>query len=191
MKVIAELPLKDTLRRSLRASTNRTVFVGGVRFNIANLKTFAIHGCKCVRCGREGNKVLAWVDKGGGKHVDLFNVAHNGPGRSRVTTLMNRDHIIPKSKHGGNTDWNYRPMCVRCNCKKGNNESTDDRQLAHFRNYWKNLYVKTHEFFTRNVLRYLHKHTGLYRAGQTVREVYLHKLTFVAAKILYPKQQNG
>lgn len=186
MNVVATLPLKETLYRSLRASKNRSIVIEGKRFNIANLKTFAIHGCKCVRCGREGNTLLAWIDKGGGHHVDLFSVHRSGKSRARQTILMNRDHIIPKSKRGGNTDWNYQPMCIQCNCKKGNNECARDKRLSLFRNHWKKIYMQTHELFTRHVLRYLHKHTALYEFGQTIREVYLHKITFVLAKFTSP-----
>jgi hypothetical protein len=45
--------------------------------------------------------------------------------------------------------------------------------------------MNTHDFFTRNVLRYLHKHPALYRFGQTVREVHLHRITFIFAKLSY------
>jgi 5-methylcytosine-specific restriction endonuclease McrA len=185
MKVVATLPIKETLYRSLRVSKNRSIVIEGKRFSIANLTTFAIHGCKCVRCGREGNQLLAWIDNGGGHHVDLFSVNPAEKFHPKHV-LMNRDHIIPKSKHGGNTNWNYQPMCVKCNSKKGNNECARDKKLSLFRNHWKKIYMRTHEFFTRYVLRHLHKHPALYSFGQTVREVHLHKITFVLAKFTSP-----
>lgn len=185
MKLVSELPLEETLRLSLRSVGQRTVLVNDERYNIANLKTFAMHGCKCVRCGREGNKLLAWIDNGGGKHVDLFHVSRSGPSRARTNVMMNRDHIIPKSKHGSNTDWNYQPMCVKCNTKKGNNLTEKDREVSKFRNHWKKLYMKAHDFFSRNVMSHLHKYGLLTEVGTDIREVYLHKITFVLAKVSY------
>lgn len=178
MKVIAHLPLKESLKQSLRISEGRAVKVNGRRFSVANLKSFAMHGCKCVRCGREANRLLAWEDNGGGLHVDLFHRNSNGN-----LILMNRDHIIPKSKKGPNTEWNYQTMCVKCNCKKGNAESDADRELAKFRAKWK----KAHMFIHDNYWRILPKWARKGVIGKLVvrfRERYVHHVSYVAAKVM-------
>lgn len=178
MKILAVLPVKECLRQSLRISEGRVVKKNGKRFSVANLKSFAMHGCKCARCGREGNKVIAWEDPGGGLHVDLFHA-----NRDKLI-LMNRDHIIPKSKKGSNSEWNYQTMCVKCNCKKGNNETEGDRALAMFRNHWRNLHVRFHDAYWRWVPEALR---GRRSAKWFVmfRERYLHKFTFWLARLTH------
>lgn len=179
MNVVAKLPLKESLQMSLRTSEGRTVKVHGKRFSVAGLKSFAMHGCKCARCGREGNKILAWIDKGGGMHVDLFNETHK-----HGLILMNRDHIIPKSKKGGNTEWNYQTMCVKCNCKKGNNETSEDHALSRFRNHWKALHVSLHDAYWRYIPTQLRTKWGTTMFVK-FRERYLYKFTFLLAKVTH------
>lgn len=48
-------------------------------------------------------------------HLNLFNCSPTG-----ALILMTQDHIIPKSRGGGNTQSNLQTMCQPCNCKKGN-----------------------------------------------------------------------
>jgi hypothetical protein len=178
MKVIAHLPIEESLKQSLRISEGRAVKVNGRRYSVANLKSFAMHGCKCVRCGREANRLLAWEDNGGGMHVDLFH--RNGSGK---LILMNRDHIIPKSKKGPNTEWNYQTMCIKCNCKKGNVETDADRKLAEFRAKWK----KVHMFIHANYWKVLPAFARKGAIGKLVirfRERHVHKLSYLFAKVL-------
>lgn len=179
MNIIAELPVEQSLRQSLRASEGRYVSVGKRNFEVSNLKTFAVHGCKCVRCGCVGNKILAWIDKGGGHHIDLFNESPE-----KKLTLINRDHIIPKSKKGGNTEWNYQTMCVKCNCKKGNNETAEDLALAEFRRHWKNIYVGLRDLYWKYVPKKLR---GRRTSKLFVRfqERHLHKVTYHVAKLTH------
>ncbi len=179
MKVIAELPLEQSLKISLyRGDGKRTIKVGQRRFNVSNLRTFAVHGCKCVRCGREGNRLVAWQDKGGGLHVDLF--ADNNGG----LILMNRDHIIPKSKKGSNSDWNYQTMCVKCNCKKGNNESREDRALALFRSHWKKIHMALHDSYWKTMPKFL-RNKKLDNHFVTFRELHMHKVSYFLAKLTH------
>ena len=35
--------------------------------------------------------------------------------------LFTKDHIVPKSKGGGNQMHNYQTMCTTCNIEKGSN----------------------------------------------------------------------
>jgi len=176
MKVIAHLPVKESLKQSLRVSEGRDVKVGNRRFCVANLKTFAVHGCKCVRCGRTGDRIVAWEDRGGGLHVDLFS----------GNILMNRDHIIPKSKKGGNTDWNYQTMCVKCNSKKGNNETPGDKELSKFRNHWRNIHMWMHDSYWKVVPPCLRgKLTTTWFIK--FRERHLHHFSYAIAKLTHAK----
>jgi len=43
--------------------------------------------------------------------------------------LMTIDHILPKSRGGGNNINNYQPMCQPCNSKKGNKVGINDTDL--------------------------------------------------------------
>ena len=176
MKILAELPVKEALRKSLLTTETRKVHVKGRSFGVANLKVFAIHGCRCVRCGREGNRLIAWEDRGGGIHVDLFSHDKNGP------VLMNRDHIIPRSKKGPNTDWNYQPMCVNCNSRKGNNETTEDVRLANFRKHWKKIYMFLHGSYWKVFPKPL-RVRWLTKLSVKFRDAHLHKFSYVLARL--------
>jgi 5-methylcytosine-specific restriction endonuclease McrA len=78
---------------------------------------------KCARCGVEG-KYLA-IERCEGKRMDktfhLNLYAINARGHE---VIMTKDHIIPKSKGGSNTQDNYQTMCLKCNGKKGNKLET-------------------------------------------------------------------
>lgn len=60
----------------------------------------------CVNCGLEGTKFMIGVDRGSGRHLDLY---------SDDDTMMTIDHIFPKSKGGKNRMDNYQLMCKPCN----------------------------------------------------------------------------
>jgi hypothetical protein len=173
MKILAELPVKEALRVSLATATNaRFVKANGRKFSVSNLRVFAVHGCECVRCGRKGNRIVAWVDNGGGMHVDLFS----------GNIMMNRDHIIPKSKKGPNSDWNYQPMCIKCNSKKGNNESAEDRELAKFRAHWRNIHVTMYDGFWKIVPRFV-RTSRMVGLALKFRDSYFHKISYALAKV--------
>ena len=176
MKILAELPIKESLKQSLRISDGRAVKVDGRRYSVANLRIFAMHGCKCVRCGLEGNRLIAWEDRGGGLHIDLFHA------RGKHLTLMNRDHIIPKSKKGANSDWNYQPMCVKCNTKKANNETNADKALAQFRTHWRNIHMTMHDSFWSVVPRPLRTKWAT-ETFVKFRERHLHRVSYAIAKV--------
>ena len=129
-KILFELPLKETLEKALRPNPEKVV-VKGQKVGIDRLRTFAVHGCKCVRCGREGKRIIVTQDNGGGIHADLYTLSSK-----KNLILMNRDHILPKSKGGENSIWNYQPMCQPCNTKKGAQETAGDKKLLKFRKRW-------------------------------------------------------
>lgn len=132
-RILAELPLKETLEKSLVAKAK--VRVAGYYVSIDRLKTFALHGCTCVRCKKEGTKIVVTRDPGGGIHADLYTLSAKGN-----LILMNRDHIKPRSKGGENSVWNYQPMCQPCNTKKGAAETAEDIKLIKFRKKWAKWY---------------------------------------------------
>jgi len=69
-------------------------------------------GTACVRCGIKAVYFASEKDKTSEPHLNVYAIKN---GRS---VLMTRDHIIPKSKGGGNGLKNSQPMCARCNEKK-------------------------------------------------------------------------
>jgi len=81
---------------------------------------------KCVKCGIEG-KFLA-IEKANDDikkyHINMYGIDENGN-----EVLMTKDHIIPKSKGGTNSQDNYQTMCSRCNSIKGNGENVTLRNL--------------------------------------------------------------
>ena len=97
---------------------------------LSRMRVFAVHGCKCSKCGLEGTTVLRTQDRGGGLHIDLYAV------KDGSYVLMNRDHILPASKGGPNHLWNLRPMCEPCNSKRGNVYTDADRELFNHRLRW-------------------------------------------------------
>ena len=141
--ILKELPLKETLEKAIRPGPER-MKVCGRKVSIDRLRTFAVHGCTCVRCGREGTRIMVTKDNGGGVHADLYTLSSKGN-----LILMNRDHIKPKSKGGENSIWNYQPMCQPCNTKKGAEDTEGDKKLLKFRKKWAKWYNLIRPF-TRN-----------------------------------------
>lgn len=101
------------LSNQMRATIDgHTVSVKGAR-----LRTYALHGCKCVHCGIEG-KVFSVKPNGGSYkkphgHLNLFAFDPMGN-----PVLMTSDHIWPVSKGGPHGTPNRQPLCVNCNSKK-------------------------------------------------------------------------
>jgi hypothetical protein len=85
------------------------------------LRMYAAKGVKCVKCGLEGTMFA--VERhfnpncsGTKYHLNLYHVHSSGQ-----ETMITVDHIIPKSRGGGNELANLQPMCFPCNTRKGNN----------------------------------------------------------------------
>lgn len=126
--VVGELPVDAVL--SLTLADHEHIYQGDTRLKIKRLKQFAIHGCKCYNCGREGNRILITIQKDKQHHVDLYHVDGD------KAIMMNRDHILPASKGGGNEVWNMRPACSKCNGARGNAMEQKDHELAKFNRRW-------------------------------------------------------
>jgi len=73
----------------------------------------------CIACGLRGNKMS--LDINPGDNSPHFNLYGEQNGRM---VLMTKDHIIPKSKGGGDVQSNYVTMCAICNNLKGNSNLT-------------------------------------------------------------------
>lgn len=125
LEMASELPRRRRLGNRVRSSEVKAKYEG-----IARMRVFAVHGCKCAKCGLEGTTVLRTQDKGGGLHVDLYAV------KDGVYHLLNRDHILPASLGGPNHLWNLRPTCEKCNSSRGNKYTEEDRRLYEFRLRW-------------------------------------------------------
>lgn len=70
----------------------------------------------CVSCGLMGTVFnLETHDPQVKPHMNLYAVL---PDNTYV--LMTKDHILPKSRGGADSQDNYQTMCSPCNCKKGN-----------------------------------------------------------------------
>ena len=139
-KLDMEVVLEDALtaasalarkRRNGDLSVRSSDIRESVGKSVVRLRTFAVHGCKCDKCGLEGTTVLRTQDNGGAFHVDLYAV------KDDVYHLLNRDHILPASLGGPNHLWNLRPMCEKCNSSRGNTYTEEDRKLYEFRQRWR------------------------------------------------------
>ena len=125
LEMASELPRRRRLGNRVRSSEIKAKFEG-----LARMRVFAVHGCKCYRCGFEGTTVLKTRDNGGGIHIDLYGV------KDGVYHLFNRDHILPASKGGPNHLWNLAPCCESCNSKRGNVYTDADKALYEHRLRW-------------------------------------------------------
>ena len=75
--------------------------------------TFYQKGCTCVACGKVGTHFeLDPGDNSSRKHFNLY---------ADDSTMMTKDHIVPKKHGGDNTVSNMQTMCVDCNRAKGAN----------------------------------------------------------------------
>ena len=123
-KIIGEVPLEDVFSRVMNEKRRGCrITIEKRTYSADRMRVFALHGCKCHFCGREGTKIILTEDGGGSLHLDLYAVEANG------YILMNRDHIKPQSLGGGNEVFNMRPTCAPCNSKRGNKYTKEDKHL--------------------------------------------------------------
>lgn len=134
--ILGEIPLQEVLTRltSDQRSHRTDIRKDGRKYSIVRLQVFAYHGCKCHFCGIEGTKIILTEDVGKGLHCDLYAEISGG------YRLMNRDHILPASLGGKDNVWNMRPTCYKCNQKRGNTFTDDDKKQLEKREVMVNLY---------------------------------------------------
>lgn len=80
---------------------------------------FATHGLTCVECGLTGIYFAKETDDMYSKvprfHFNLYAINADGH-----EIMMTKDHILPRSRGGADSNENYQPMCTNCNRRKGN-----------------------------------------------------------------------
>jgi hypothetical protein len=97
-----------------------------IAMNSDRYKTFKLKGTKCVDCDIEGQYFLKERHVSTDPyHFNLYAVNEHGH-----EILMTKDHIIPKADGGRDHIDNYRPMCVKCNERRGNNDKQTNIQLV-------------------------------------------------------------
>lgn len=96
---------------------NTTKVFSGIAIKMSSARYFLFRnkGTDCVRCGAKG-EYFSITSQNGSHHLNLIALDKDG---NKV--LMTKDHIIPKSKGGKNTEGNLQPMCVKCNMEKKDN----------------------------------------------------------------------
>jgi hypothetical protein len=80
----------------------------------------------CVCCGVRGIYMVLQKPKNSilnAAHFNLYGIKNGNP------ILMTKDHIIPKSKGGKDSQYNLRTMCFECNQIRGNEYLSMDRLL--------------------------------------------------------------
>ena len=105
------IPLIGLSERNLLAGES-------VKVSQTRLLLFKQKGHKCVACG-----ITAWffaVEKHNQPGIRSFHLNLYAVSRSGVEIMMTQDHIIPRSKGGGDSLDNLQTMCDRCNFSKGN-----------------------------------------------------------------------
>jgi len=121
MIVLAEYPLKQILPLIGFGKPNFSVVINrkyySVKCSSVRLECFK-RNQNCVICKAQGN----WwrleqhkidYEKGNNPNFSLYDKLH------KPILLMTKDHIIPKSKGGGEEIENMQTMCYPCNQKKG------------------------------------------------------------------------
>jgi 5-methylcytosine-specific restriction endonuclease McrA len=83
------------------------------------LRVFHLNGLECSNpaCRNVGTRLIQGIDKAGGIHWDVYTDS---------MILMNVDHIVPKHHGGNNYIKNLQPLCLNCNCLKGDRMITNE-----------------------------------------------------------------
>jgi hypothetical protein len=112
--------------RTVLANVGGRVVVEG---NVVSCDSWRIHlyaakGVRCAHCGMEGTTFAAERAKSQSTpkyHLNLYHVAEGGE-----ETMITVDHIVPKSRGGGNHVSNLQPLCIKCNGRKGDRMPSDE-----------------------------------------------------------------
>lgn len=116
------------------AGRKRPMLMDGYRLDgvMSNrLLTYHRGGCTCLACGRVGTYFYAEADVGHEPFLKwYFNPLDNplpmahlnlyGQDRNGHKFMITSDHVIPRSRGGGDGVENRVPLCATCNMLKGN-----------------------------------------------------------------------
>lgn len=103
-------------------------YFDSIKINMSSQRyqLFSLKGVSCVVCKVSGQyfaierSFSKVVPNKSGWHLNLYALnEHN------EEVLMTKDHILPRSKGGGDVLENYQTMCSKCNGAKGNTLEPD------------------------------------------------------------------
>lgn len=100
----------------------RREFLGNlVKMGSQRYRLFHHKGTVCTHCGLEGTYFALEKDFFATKyHFNLYGINKEGK-----EILFTKDHIVPRSKGGGNHLGNYQVLCAKCNRDKGDRWPTE------------------------------------------------------------------
>lgn len=126
MHTIATYPADEILPRigtghaNIRLWAKSSVLGYSVKVSSARMECFR-RNQTCVTCGITGTMFALESHTGEAPHLNFYHVMAPGrPGGQGKKILMTKDHVIPRSKGGGNSQDNLQTMCTKCNSRKGN-----------------------------------------------------------------------
>jgi 5-methylcytosine-specific restriction endonuclease McrA len=111
------LGVEETFDRVRDKADFQTVFGVRADFHSWRLMCYESKGVTCVECGLTGN--LFAVERGWAQNTDKYHLNLYCLGTDGHERMMTVDHILPRSKGGGNDMDNLQPMCFSCNVRKG------------------------------------------------------------------------
>ena len=130
---LTKLPYIETLEE-LRTNPYIEVMGETVSSKSSRVRCLIQGGGKCVECGLQGS---FWAVE---KHRvrDPYHINLYGLGKKGKEVMLTRDHIIPKSKGGGDSLINCQVLCSKCNSDKADSIrlgaaafSTSSKDLKH------------------------------------------------------------
>ncbi len=115
---VATLPANEVLSYTTSDCPETMKITVGDRVYVVKMRSKRFNcfrrNCKCVNCGCEGTVMGLDMNKEGYVHWNLYAKVKG------VLRLMTKDHIVPRSKGGADTQSNFQTMCERCNRTKSN-----------------------------------------------------------------------
>lgn len=103
---------------------NKHVKFDGDRIRVSSdrLSLFNEKGVQCVHCSTKGEYFRKTTSN---SSYTVFHFNLYGTDSKGREVLMNKDHIIPKSKGGRDVFNNFQTMCAPCNSRKGNKDEEE------------------------------------------------------------------
>lgn len=101
-----------------------------VQINSKRYYCYARKGVACVRCGIKGQYFAVEKQHKSGYHLNLYHLT-----KDDIEIMLTIDHILPRSRGGGNEPSNLQAMCFICNHEKGN-LTEEELKMPHTRNVY-------------------------------------------------------